>query len=146
MKGCPIRRLLLAGPVVLALWAFAGCPNQSSSFSTRFTRAHYDRVRVGMTEAQVDAIMGGKPLSREGRPFNPGSAGWEESEHKSTASAISNGCSAFLVTRFWPAGDATIEVDFENGTVYRKSWWAWLPPWKREARAWLQRLRQLSGF
>jgi len=88
LKGYP-GLWFLAVVAVLAVW-LAGC-------GTRITKENFDKIQTGMTQAEVQAILG------------------EPTESSSVDLALFSG-----TTSTWRAGDTTIAVQFVNGKVVAK--------------------------
>jgi hypothetical protein len=103
------RRLLIVAGIILtsalALVIALGLRERSRRLARcRFIdQAHSDQIQSGMTEDEVEAILGGPPGDFRTAPvWYPGT--------------FMHG----LVKRFWAANQGRIEVDFdENGSVVR---------------------------
>jgi hypothetical protein len=108
--------------------------------SATLLRQRYDRVQLGMTEAEVEAIMsppGDSLLDKPVYPIvdpPPPEPGVPYGRHADAATC-------------WTTRHGIIEIDFCLGTVTQKKWNPPLDvPWSQRIREWLNDVRRLVGL
>jgi hypothetical protein len=132
------RRWLLIA--CLAAVAIAVVSWQLSTPRGRFTREQYDRIRLGMTPAEVASVMGGVPP-----PDTPENyyGFWEclAEESDGLPSEESD-----LRVYAWTEESVAIWVACRDGKTIQKEIHARVPSWKIKAYEWLHTLRGLVGW
>jgi hypothetical protein len=99
--------------------------------SGRFTREQYDRIRLGMTPAEVSRSMGSAPSD----VFSQWPGLWEQVAFES------NGSPPNGKTDVWLDGSVGICVCYRDGKAAVKFMDRQVPPWKIKATIWFYRLR-----
>jgi hypothetical protein len=118
----------------------------SVKFGGKFARDQYDRIRFGMTPAEVAAVMGGPPLAdkMELPPWkHPDWEGVANSWDPNRVYTLGPNGGPYGVA--WLDGHASIWVDYSDGKVIHKQMNIY-HPWKIKAREWLVWLRGLVGW
>src|SRR5262245_47546182 len=124
--------LLIACLAAIGWWLLSG---------PRLTREQYDRIRFGMTPAEVAAVMGGPPFAEKmelppwGHPDWEGVANSHEPDRVYTLDPDGGPDG-----QAWLDGHACIWVGYsDDGKVIHKQMNIY-HPWKIKAREWLRRL------
>jgi hypothetical protein len=101
--------------VVLAALALGGLLAASAPRAKRATRAHFDRVREGMSRAEVEEALGGPPGD-----YRTGPVTWDDgAPGRPAGTPVSSGLEGELE---WSGDDGVISVRFFAGrTVSEKS-------------------------
>jgi hypothetical protein len=163
----PRRRLLLIACLVVAIaaicwWQF--------SIQSRFTREQFDRIRFGMTPAEVSGVMGSAPSggtsSRHyyyeymfGYGDDPDIAtdcwdivadeanGWPDLLNSQVRDEV-HAALLKVEDRANTWGDESVQiwVMYHDDKVIRKEMQIRVPPWKVKALKWLDWLRGLVGW
>jgi hypothetical protein len=107
----------------------------------RRLRERYDRVRLGMTRAEVASCVGSAPSRGELIIRILGGGDWDSAAHEEQAS-----WSEVDDIDVWVDESLYIGVCYSHGKAVRKVMEISLPPWKVKAREWLARLRGLVGL
>jgi hypothetical protein len=120
--------LLLVAIAGLATWLF--WPNAM--------REKYDRIRLGMTRAEVASVMGWPPSGADAiqRYHSLDLVAAEERDPMSTS---------FDATAAWSDESVVIGICYSKGEVVQKSMLIGVPPWKSKLRERLDWLRGLVG-
>ncbi len=125
------RKQLIAAPSVLGLFAvalFLLWPGPDPG-----TRATYDRIQNGMTESEVEAVVGLPPGDYATAPteYDRGTAGFEE--FKAIPGLVQ-----------WSGDEGTILVGFDfSWRVAKKAYWPAVGKTEKSTlRSWLRRLRR----
>ena len=112
MKKLPVARplysLLTLGCLAMISLTLAGC-----DASSKISKANYDQVTNGMTESEVEAILGA-PTQQGGANVNLPSA--------NVAGLDLQGGKFGSTTKTWTQGSDTITVQFVNDKVFTKVW------------------------
>jgi hypothetical protein len=97
----------------------------------RFTREQYDRIRVGMTPAEVASAVGSGPSSIEVIQRIPNRGHWQTVASEETRPPI-----PYDKTEGWVDESVIIEVGYWQGKAVlkmmetpRPAWKDWLPSW-----------------
>jgi hypothetical protein len=113
--------------------------------SVRFTREQYDRIRFGMTPAEVASSIGSDP-SPIGRLIR----GIERRGTWHTVASDVSGPPLLATDKadvdVWVDKSVIIEVQYRNGKAFVKMMDILVPSWKAKARNWLNWLRGLVGL
>jgi hypothetical protein len=145
----PHRLLLIAGLAAVAIGVIWW---QLSIPQGRFPRERYDRIRVGMTPAEVASCIGSGPCPTESLPriFPDGmvNVAWREASQPGLRTEAIIPESIWLLKRvdIWVDDSDVICVGYFQGEVLMKLWGIRMPPWKVKARRLLIRLRGLVGL
>jgi Domain of Unknown Function with PDB structure (DUF3862) len=83
-----------------------GCSGNKSSGGSKVGQSNFDKIKEGMTEAEVKSILG--------PPSNETSASISRTDPKTGTTAQSNGQMS------WGDGDRSITIDFTDGKVTGK--------------------------
>ena len=106
----------------------------------RFTREQYDRIRFGMTPAEVSRSMGSAPSD----VFSQWPGMWEQVAFESNGSPPNGKADV------WLDGSVGICVCYRDGKAVVKFMDRQVPPWKIKARIWFYQwvywLRGLVGL
>jgi hypothetical protein len=123
------RWLLLIACVVAIIGAVGWW--QLSGPRGRITREQFDRIRLGMTPAEVALVIGCSPCGES----------WDSEKLAEVADA------EFERGEAWSDEAVYILVGYGHGkVVYKTMGIGGVPPWKIKARAWLDWLRGLVGW
>jgi hypothetical protein len=103
-----------------------------------FTRAQYEQIRLGMTRADVEAVMGSPPVNRVNRLSNDH---WEQVAFVEPPSlALWDGIAT------WCDNDTWITVYYAGDRTVGKRLWIQVPVWKRKARQWFPKICKRIGL
>jgi hypothetical protein len=114
--------------------------------SGRFTREQYDRIRLGMTPAEVALVMGGRGTGPVGTSVwdkaleRIDSPAWDSVAEKSPAPMAIDRAEA------WLDESAAVMVGYCDDKTIKKEMLTRVPLWKIKAREWLDWLRGLVGW
>ena len=101
-------------------------------------REEYDRLRIGMTPAQVSQAMGSPPSDKE-RVLRVSDLGpWERVADENYTNEY-----WFENTEVWRDGSVATIVYYRGGLAVVKMMVIRVPPWKAKVRGWLNWLRGL---
>jgi hypothetical protein len=115
---------------------------QLSDHRGRFTREQYDRIRLGMTPAEISQIMGCPPMGLSVLEI-PRAGMWEGVARDPMKEPDLQGTSFGGV---WSDGVVAICIRCRDSKVVTKSMIIYLSAWQLKTREWLYRLRGLVGL
>jgi hypothetical protein len=113
-------------------------------------REWYDRIRLGMTPAEVAAVVGGLPpnttetTSVSGPVYINNVYGFCDLVAQESDGLPSN--ESDLVVYVWTDQSVEIWVAYRDSKINRKEMYTQVPPWKVKARACVDWLRRLVGW
>ena len=130
---------LAAGVAALGWWQL------STQSEGRFTRQQYDRIRLGMTPAEVALAIGGSYSYRNAEGFGEISPydDWERVTYEIVPKLVMFGGEA---PEAWHDESSGIWVFYRDGKVVMKQMRIHVPSWKTKARDWLNRVRAVVGW
>lgn len=130
------RRLLYATVALAAVLVGAYALLWLTAPPERIDRATFERLRVGMTEGEVEELIGAPPGDYTRDPPEPEPPRVLNDEPRLTLSR-------------WAGPDGRIVVFFDHqGRIQEKEFWGWVPgdPFAPQSRSLLARLRRGLGI
>jgi hypothetical protein len=129
----PIACLAVMAMAAISWW-------QVSSARGRFTPELYDRIRIGMTPAEVSRLMGSPPSDPERLLRMSPAGGWDW-----VAGETNNRPWPYEKAEVWLDGSFATAVCYRDGKAVLKTMKMRVPAWQARARQWLRWLRGQVG-